>query len=368
MEAHVVPGLERARAADPDTPRDQRIELFTSGTTGPPKQRAFPYDFFSRSHVLPPMLARPDTNWQAEPPPYLPYPVGNISGMMSLLPALLRGQPILFPDRFTLDGWRDWIARTRPVFAGIAPAGIRMILDAQLPKEELSFVKFIATGGGPVEAEDMRRLKQEYGITVLLAYGATEFGGTVVSQGPEVIAKYGDSKFGSAGQAVPGAKIRVIDPETHEVLGPNQVGILEVVSPMMGPEWIRTSDLAEIDADGFMFHRGRADGAIVRGGFKLVPEVIERALMSHPAVAVAAVVGRKDRRLGQVPAAMIQLDPNYDGPAPDFAALEAHLRAQLPATHVPVDWKLVEAIPRTPSFKIDRVGIRKQFEEEAGVG
>ena len=365
MEARLLTGLERARPADPETPRDQRIELFTSGTTGPPKQRPFPYEFFAKSHVLPPMLARPDADWQAEAPPMLPYPIGNISGMMSLLPAVLRGQPVILPDRFTLDGWRAWIARTRPVFTGIPPAGVRMILDAQVPKEELSFIKFMSTGGGPVEAEDMRRLKAEYGITVLLNYGATEFGGTVVGQGPETIAKWGDKKFGSAGQAVPGAKIRVIDPETGQVLGPNQVGILEVVSPMMGPEWIRTSDLAEIDEDGFMYHRGRADGAIVRGGFKLVPEVIERALMLHPAVAVAAVVGRKDRRLGQVPATMIQLDPTYDGPKPDIGELETHLRSHLPATHVPVDWKIVEAIPRTPSFKIDRGGVRKLFEDEA---
>lgn len=118
-----------------------------------------------------------------------------------------------------------------------------------------------------------------------------------------------------------------------------------------------------IDADGFLFHRGRADGAIIRGGFKLLPETIERAPLLHPAVAAAAVVGLADQRLGQVPAAVVQLTPG--AAQAGVAELEAHLRGHVPATHIPVAWRFVEGVPRTPmSFKVDRPAVRQLFETD----
>jgi acyl-coenzyme A synthetase/AMP-(fatty) acid ligase len=131
----------------------------------------------------------------------------------------------------------------------------------------------------------------------------------------------------------------------------------------MGPEWIRTSDIALIDEDGFMYHRGRADGAIMRGGFKLLPETIERALLLHAAISAVAVLGLPDQRLGQVPAAAVQLKPGVDRPG--VAALEAHLRAHVYATHIPVAWRIVEELPRTPSLKIDRPAVRRLFDGDA---
>ena len=133
-----------------------------------------------------------------------------------------------------------------------------------------------------------------------------------------------------------------------------------MITPRVGPDWIRTSDLAVIDDDGFLFHRGRADGAIMRGGFKLLPETIERALVLHPAVSSAAVVGLPDPRLGQVPAAVVQLKPGL--PTPTEAELEHHLREHVYATHVPAAWRFVDDLPLTTSFKIDRLALRKLFE------
>ena len=132
-----------------------------------------------------------------------------------------------------------------------------------------------------------------------------------------------------------------------------------MIAPRVGPGWIRTSDLALIDADGFLFHRGRADGAIVRGGFKIVPESVEAALRLHPAVSEAVVVGLPDRRLGAIPAAAIRLAPGV--PEPSFAELEAHLRGHVLAPHVPAKWLFCEDLPRTPSLKTDRPAIRRLF-------
>jgi acyl-coenzyme A synthetase/AMP-(fatty) acid ligase len=138
------------------------------------------------------------------------------------------------------------------------------------------------------------------------------------------------------------------------------LGLLQVVSPRIGPEWIKTSDLAVLDSDGFLFLKGRADGAIMRGGFKVLPESIEAALQSHPAIAESAVVGIADARLGQVPAAAIRLKPNTDEPS--IAELEAHLRRLMLATHVPTRWLFCAEIPRNPSLKVDRMALRRLFE------
>ncbi len=97
----------------------------------------------------------------------------------------------------------------------------------------------------------------------------------------------------------------------------------------------------------------------MRGGFKLLPETIDRALLLHPAVSAAAVIGIADRRLGQVPAAAVQFKPGVETPSePD---LETHLRQHVPATHIPVRWRFVDELPRTPSFKVDRPGLSRLF-------
>ena len=119
-----------------------------------------------------------------------------------------------------------------------------------------------------------------------------------------------------------------------------------------------------IDADGFRFIRGRADGAIMRGGFKILPETIEHALVQHPDIEAAAVVGVADRLLGQVPAALIEMKP---GKAPlSDAELEAHVRRHVPATHVPVYWRHTETMPRTASLKISLGDVRALFADLRG--
>jgi acyl-coenzyme A synthetase/AMP-(fatty) acid ligase len=135
-----------------------------------------------------------------------------------------------------------------------------------------------------------------------------------------------------------------------------------VISPAIGKNWIRTSDLAMIDADGFLYHRGRADGAITRGGFSILPEVIETALLRHPDVMAAAVVGLPHRRLGEVPVAAIQPKDTKD--PPDVAELEQHVRDHVYATHVPVQFRFVSTLPVNPSMKVDLPKVRALFDRE----
>ena len=126
-------------------------------------------------------------------------------------------------------------------------------------------------------------------------------------------------------------------------------------------QWLRTTDRAVLDEDGFLFIRGRADNAIIRGGFKVHPDDVVQVLNDHPAVREAAVVGVADERLGAVPAAAIILKDGADEPAVD--SLKAWLKQRLIAYQVPVHIRIVPDFPRTPSMKPSAPGLRQLFEE-----
>jgi long-chain acyl-CoA synthetase len=360
MSAAAVRGLSRIRRPpDRQAPAAPQIEILTSGTTGPPKQFAIDFDVIARHYVNTSSSAA-STDGESKPPPTLLFfPVSNISGVYTTLPALLNGHRAVLLERFTVAGWHDYVLRYRPTASGLPPAGVQMVLDAGIPKADLASIRTLGTGAAPLDPTVQRAFEARYGIPILLSYGATEFVGPVTAMTAALHAQWGETKFGSVGRALPGSQLRVVDPRTGAVLACGQEGLLEVISPRVGPDWIRTSDIAMIDDDGFLFHRGRADGAIMRGGFKLLPETIERALLLHPAVSAAAVIGVADRRLGQVPAAAVQLKPGIAPPSE--ADLEAHLRRHIPATHIPVRWRIVDQLPRTPSFKVDRPGLCSLF-------
>jgi long-chain acyl-CoA synthetase len=360
MDATAVPGLERSEGRDVQVPAFPQLEILTSGTTGPPKHFAISFDVIARHHVGVHMLAsNPGIDPLQMPPMLLFFPLGNISGVYSTIPTMLRGRRAELWDRFSVASWHRHVLRYRPELSGVPPAGVQMVLDANIPPADLASIRLLSTGAAPLDPTVQRAFEERYGIPILLSYGATEFGGPVAAMTADLYPEWGKRKFGSVGRPLPGAQLRVIDPDTGDVMPPGKEGLLEVVSPRLGPDWIRTSDIALIDEDGFLFHRGRADGAIMRGGFKLLPETIERALLLHPSISAAAVVGVPDSRLGQVPAAAIQLKPAVL--TPDLADLEAHLRAHVLATHIPVTWRFVQELPRNPSMKIDRPAVLRLF-------
>lgn len=360
MGASLAQGLERCDPAKAvAAPEQPQIQILTSGTTGTPKQFPITHEMVARHHVTPRLAPGREEQIAQEPPALLYFPIGNISGIYSTVPALLRGQRVQLLDRFSLDAWRAYIREHRPVMSGGPPAAVQMILDAEVPKEELSSLRYYSTGAAPLDPTVQAAFEQRYGIPVLLSYGATEFGGPVCAMTPDLHAASGGHKPGTLGKPLPGAQLRVVDGETGEALPAGKEGLLEVISPRLEPKWIRTSDIGLIDEDGFLFLCGRADGAIMRGGFKVLPETIERALLLHPAIAEAAVVGVADRRVGQVPAAAIRFKPGAAEASSE--ELEAHLRRHVLATHIPVHWKFVAELPRNASVKIDRRGVMALF-------
>ena len=157
-----------------------------------------------------------------------------------------------------------------------------------------------------------------------------------------------------------------MDRDTGAILPPDEIGILEIKAERLGQGsgWTRTTDLASIDSEGFLFIHGRADDAIIRGGFKVLPEMVADVFRKHPAVKDVAVIALADSRLGQVPAAAIEIRPGMTPPS--VADLEAFARRHLIAYQVPVRYLVVDQLPRTSSMKVKLIAVREMFAEQAG--
>ncbi|MBA3653994.1 MAG: long-chain fatty acid--CoA ligase [Actinobacteria bacterium] len=268
--------------------------------------------------------------------------MAHLGGIWGVLQSLVGGQQIALMERFEVDGWVARVRQHRPGVTGLPPAGLRMVLDAGVANDALASLQAITTGTARVGPELVTEFEDRYGIPVLVTYGATEFAGPIAGWTVDDRKAFGRAKPGSVGRPYKGVEARVID------------GVLEVRGGHLGPEWRRTSDLAHIDDDGFVYIDGRADDAIVRGGFKVSAGAVADVLEQHPAVSGAAVVGRPDERLGEVPVAAVELASPVDP-----AALDAFLRERLPAYQVPVEIRVVDAIPRNPTMKVDAVAVRR---------
>jgi fatty-acyl-CoA synthase len=125
--------------------------------------------------------------------------------------------------------------------------------------------------------------------------------------------------------------------------------------------WLKTGDLARIDADGYVTILGRKKDLIIRGGEKLFPEEIEEVLLQHPMVAEAAVVGMPDPVYEELPVAFIA--PTGEG-ALDLAAIEAHCRARMAPFKVPRIFRAIAALPRNPNGKLLRRALTAILAEE----
>ena len=280
----------------------------------------------------------------------------HIGGVFRVLQCVAEARPFALLDRFDLDKWADAVRRHRPRAVSLVPAALRMVLHSALRREDLDGMRAVTSGTAPLSAEDADAFQEKFGIPVLTSYAATEFGGGVAGWTLSDHQKYWQAKRGSVGRANAGAQLRVIDDDGNP-LGPGQPGLLEVKPGQLGPsaDWMRTTDVARIDEDGFLWILGRADQAIIRGGFKVMPDDVRAALESHPAVQGAAVVGRPDERLGETPVAVVEL---RESASVDADELLEYLRNRLARYEIPTEIAIVDAIPRTPSGKPDLSAIR----------
>jgi long-chain acyl-CoA synthetase len=338
------------------------MELLSSGTTGPPKRVPLTVATFeqtARDSAATYASGRQDATLR---PNVVFHPLGNVAGVTFVIPFLFEGRPISLLERFRLDSWLEAVRRHRPARTSLPPAVLRTLLDENVSKDDLASFASIGVGAARLDPELQDQFELRYGIPLLAAYGATEFCGVVANWTPDLYREFGKLKRGSVGRARPGVRLRVIDPETDRELGSGAIGLLEARVSRVDDGWIRTSDLAAMDTDGFLYLHGRADGAINRGGFKILPDDVATVLRQHAKVADAAVIGLPDLRLGAIPVAAVE--PRDPADPPTVAELEAHARRSLVAYQVPARFLILAALPRNASWKVSLPELRQVFEQE----
>ena len=343
------------------------IEMLTSGTTGAPKRVPLSREAFDASFRG---FTKYERGRSFDDPPKLNSgctmivnPLTHIGGIYGCIGALAAGRKIALLERFSVDGWVAAVKRNRPAVAPAVPSAVRMLLDANIDPADLSSLRALISGTAPLAPELVDAFLDRYGIPICSNYGATEFAGAIAGWTIDDFRARWPEKRGSVGRVHADIEARVVDPDDGRILPPGAEGLLEIKGKQLGNglAWLRTTDRAVLDEDHFLFIRGRADNAIIRGGFKIHPDDVVTALNEHPAVREAAVVGIADERLGAVPAAAIILKEGADTPAE--ADLKAWLKDRLIAYQVPVHIRIVSDFPRTPSMKPSAPGLRALFEE-----
>jgi long-chain acyl-CoA synthetase len=340
------------------------IEMLSSGTTGAPKRIPLSYDSLetaiqaSGSHPAGSaevrLQSRPALVWN---------PIVHIAGIYFVIDSAYSGRRIVLQERFHPEAWADAVERYGLRIAGLNPAALRMVLEAGIDPARLASLRAVRSGTAATPPALQVAFEDHFGIPVLTTYGATEFAGGVARWSLDDHRTFGRAKLGSSGRAHAGVRLRTIDPASSEVLPAGQQGVLEVQAPQLAggdrARWVRTTDLAVIDADGFLWIRGRTDDAILRGGFKVHPAKVAAALEEHPAVRQAGVVDLPDSRLGAVPVAAVTLRRGVPVPSPDD--LVAFARTRLARYEVPSQIRIVKELPLTPSMKVSQPALRELF-------
>ena len=256
-----------------------------------------------------------------------------------------------YSGRFDALRLREALSAFRITNLAAAPTVYRLLRESGLAgREGLHLTKLTYTGE-PMDEATWDWIEATLGLTPCGIYGSTEVGVIVVNypgfEGYRV-------RRGALGKPAPGWDVAVVDPETRRPLPPGEVG--EIAVRRKG-EWFLVKDRGTLDADGYLHHGGRSDDVIISAGWTLSALEIERALLSHPDVREAAVVGVADARRGQVPQAWVVSRRR----SPSLAAeLQDHVRARLGRHEFPRHVEFVEALPRTPAGKIDRHALRSR--------
>jgi acyl-coenzyme A synthetase/AMP-(fatty) acid ligase len=335
----------------------------TSGTTGPPKYIPLRRGNLERA------LETSQAHYMAGPQSGKPRGAGvqivavpstNMSGLWSLITALSGGGRVLLQDKFEPRQWSETVAEFKPKSVSLPPAALRMILDADIDPDRLASLVAVWAGAAPVGTDLALEFENKYDCPVLITYGATEFAGAITGWSLADWNEWKHTKRGSVGRLHPGVEIGVLDPQSSRVLEPGEMGLLQVRSAQVlgdSGQWFRTNDLGRIDEDGFVWIHGRSDDVINRGGFKIFPSEVEDCLQSHTSVREAVVFGVDDRRLGEVPVAVVVTRDNAE---PDD--LIAFAKTRLAPYKVPVSVRVIDEIPRNAAMKVLRGELRSQWE------
>ena len=365
--ALVRPGGVEARAEPRGYDPDTALVSFTSGTTGRPKPVLLTHT--GVAVLLDGVIATlrggstggssAGTAKLGKPPMpnLIPVSLSLWAGIYNVLFALRVGAPVVVMDGFDPVELATLVRRFGIRSTVLPPAAmVALVDDERVP--DLEPLRFVRSITAPLSPRQARRFRDRFGISVLNCYGQTEIGGEIIGWSAADSRAHGDDKLGSVGRPHQGVDVRIDAPDG------DGAGELQVRTPatsagyadgadlsdrMTGDGWFRTGDIARIDADGFVWIEGRLSDMVNRGGLKVFPGDVEEVLLSSPEVADAAVVGRPDDRLGEVPVAFVV---PATGVAPTSDGLSDYCRAHLAPYKVPVRFEIVDALPRNEVGKV----------------
>jgi long-chain acyl-CoA synthetase len=268
---------------------------------------------------------------------------------------------------FDPDSFLELIVEHRIQLSAVVPSMLQILLSKPLEDYDLSSLVYMSSGGAPlapeVEAEFCRRVPS---VAIRQGYGLTETA-ALISTNPA-----GKERPGSVGIPVPGCIVQILDDDGNELPAgePGEVcctspGVMQGYwhSPETSAEALRdgvlhTGDIGYLDDDGYLYIVDRKKDLIIRGGFNVYPRDIEDALVEHPAVELAAVVGRPHERHGEEVVAFVSL---RDGAVLEPEELIGWARERIGGYKYPREVQIVDAVPLTPVGKIDRKALRGQF-------
>ncbi len=296
-------------------------------------------------------------------------PLSHAYGLLVTLTGLHNPEPIVavLERWFDPDAFLARIAEHRLELTAVVPTMLQLLLTRPLEDHDLSSLRYVTSGGAPlpaeVEAEFRRRVPS---VAIRQGYGMTETA-ALISANPVA-----QGKPGSVGRPVPGTDLEIRDDQGRP-LPAGEIGEICCRSPgvMRGywnaPDataealeggWLHTGDVGYLDADGYLFIVDRKKDLIIRGGFNVYPRDVEDALVQHPAVQMAAVVGRPSERHGEEVVAFVSVAADTGLTGED---LMVWAREHIGGYKYPREVHLVDAIPLTPVGKIDRTALRARL-------
>ena len=354
-----------ARRPRPDS--DLALLIYTSGTTGSPKGVML-------THANLDAMTASFAEWfelGAEDHSLLVLPLFHANGIvLGTLTPLRAGGRVTITGRFSRDRFFDDVERVRPTYFSAVPAIYALL--STLPEDvrpDTSSLRFGVCGAAPMPVEAIERFEERFGITIVEGYGLSE-----TTTASTINPLHGLRKPGTVGLPLPGQRVEVVDEEGRSlpagergevvISGPvvmaGYLGRPEETARTIVDGRLRTGDIGCFDEDGYLRIVDRIKDMIIRGGENVYPKEIENALYAHPDVHEAAVVGRPDDVLGEVPVAFVSLVPGSSASAPELSAHAARLLARFKQPEV---IEIVVEIPKNPVGKIDKPALRRMVGE-----